>query len=207
MDTAIVWFRNNLRLQQNAVLQKAVENYKNIIYVYVLDDYYFGKTAFGFPKTGAFRAKFLIECLADLRRNIEAKGGSLLIYRGNTAKKLSQLVDAFNAKAVFAQKEQVGYEIEIEKEVASEINCSLDLIWDNTLYHPDNLPIKFEQIPFVFTDFRKICEKEGKVQVEFDKITDLFGDPNIISSALPSFDDLNTSKKTVDKRTSFSFIE
>ena len=68
----IVWFRQDLRLHDNEALTEALQHCDKIIPVYVFDTRtMLGKTRqFGFPKTGKFRAKFILESVEDLRRSL-----------------------------------------------------------------------------------------------------------------------------------------
>ena len=71
MSTALVWFRNDLRIHDHEPLHKALKNHDCILPFYCFEDKYFGKTAFGFEKTGAHRAQFLLESVTDLRQNLQ----------------------------------------------------------------------------------------------------------------------------------------
>ena len=69
-NTGLIWFRNNLRTEDNASLKKAVENCNKVIAVYCFDPKLFRIDEFGFQKTAKFRAQFLIETIADLKQNL-----------------------------------------------------------------------------------------------------------------------------------------
>ena len=72
---AIVWFRQDLRLHDNEALLDALKSADEVIPVYVFDPRIFkGKTKYGFPKTGSFRAKFILESVIDLRASLQAIG-------------------------------------------------------------------------------------------------------------------------------------
>ncbi|XP_020581170.1 cryptochrome DASH, chloroplastic/mitochondrial-like [Phalaenopsis equestris] len=59
---AIVWFRNDLRVLDNDALLQGWAASNALLPVYCVDPRHFGSThLFGFPKTGALRAKFLLE--------------------------------------------------------------------------------------------------------------------------------------------------
>lgn len=81
MATAIVWFRNNLRLHDNEALYRA-QQYDHVIPIFVVDPRWFNKTSFGFSKTGEHRAQFLIETLENLRSNLQDIGSNLIIRYG-----------------------------------------------------------------------------------------------------------------------------
>ena len=52
----IVWFRQDLRLHDNEALHEAMKKGDEIVPIYVFDErQFFGKTKFGFQKTGKFR--------------------------------------------------------------------------------------------------------------------------------------------------------
>ena len=50
-NTGLVWFRNNLRIQDNVSLKKAIDNHNKVIAVYFFDPKYFSVDKFGFKKT------------------------------------------------------------------------------------------------------------------------------------------------------------
>ena len=89
----LLWFRNDLRLHDHEPLHRAVQQNAQqgaeIIPLYCFDPRQFGQTPFGFPKTGAYRAQFLIETVADLRKGLRiARQRSDHSPRANPKKKL-----------------------------------------------------------------------------------------------------------------------
>jgi deoxyribodipyrimidine photo-lyase len=66
--TAIVWFKpTDLRLADNEPLVAAHASASRVLHVFVFDPVWHGRTAFGFPKCGHHRARFVLEAVADLR--------------------------------------------------------------------------------------------------------------------------------------------
>ena len=78
---SIHWFRNDLRLDDNPALQEALED-GEVLPVFVLDPRLWGEDRWGHVKTGPFRTQFRWESLQDLRSELEARGGALLIREG-----------------------------------------------------------------------------------------------------------------------------
>ena len=79
MRTRFIWFaRNDLRLHDNPVLAQiaAHKGDKEVLPVYLFDPRHFGTTHRGSAKTGAHRAKFLLESVVDLRTKLRAIGFS-----------------------------------------------------------------------------------------------------------------------------------
>ena len=100
--TAILWFRNDLRIHDNEALHDALEAAENVIPAYIFDPrVFFAKTKFGFPKVGKYRAKFIIESVQDLKTNLQKLGSDLYVRIGNPEDEIFELsiVAAYSAGA------------------------------------------------------------------------------------------------------------
>ncbi|KAH0453753.1 hypothetical protein IEQ34_018077 [Dendrobium chrysotoxum] len=178
---AIVWFRNDLRVVDNEALLQAWAGSKALLPVYFVDPRHFGSThLFGFPKTGALRAKFLLECLHDLKKNLKERGLDLLVKYGRPEDILPSIAKAFGAHTVFAHKETCSEELHVEKLVVKglqqvilpqhersnpkTVNPRLQLIWGSTMYHIEDLPFDAENLPDVYTQFRKSVESKSSIR-------------------------------------------
>jgi len=80
MQKSILWFRNDLRIADNEALFYAAKS-QELLPVYCLDPREFGKSKFGLPRMGYFRAKFLLESLLGLKSNLMNIGSNLLILK------------------------------------------------------------------------------------------------------------------------------
>ncbi|MEM1326426.1 MAG: DASH family cryptochrome [Bacteroidota bacterium] len=174
-DTAIVWFRYDLRLHDNEVLHRALENHDRVLPVYCFDPrHYTILDKLNFRKTDAKRAVFLMQSLTNLRQSLQAKGGNLYVAQGRAGEVLPALAKKVNASAIYAQKEIAAEELMEEQDVAAAIEDStieLYTTWGRTLYHLDDLPMAIEKIPRQFKAFRKPLTSQSKVR-------DLFNEPN-----------------------------
>ena len=93
----IVWFRQDLRLHDNEALTDALKSCEEVIPVFIFDERVFmGKTKFGFPKTGNFRAKFIIESVADLRQSLRQSGTDLIVRTGKPEEIIFELAQIRN---------------------------------------------------------------------------------------------------------------
>ena len=88
-ETALVWFRNNLRITDNTALTTAVNNHQKVIGYVSVPTSMFDLHPLGFIKTSYFRAKFLLESIKDLRAKLQKLNISLLI----STNELSELTD------------------------------------------------------------------------------------------------------------------
>ncbi|KAK7351428.1 hypothetical protein VNO77_10890 [Canavalia gladiata] len=212
--TAIVWFRNDLRVLDNEALYKAWLSSETVLPVYCVDPRLFATTYhFGFPKTGALRAQFLLECLADLRKNLMNKGLNLLIQHGKPEDILPSLAKSFGAHTVYAQKETCSEELNVERLVnkglqqvvtVSNYTPKLQLIWGTTMYHFDDLPFDATCLPDVYTQFRKIVEARCTVRACI-KLPASLGPPPLIEDwgCLPSLEQLGLCSQNVSKGMKF----
>ncbi|MDZ7681219.1 MAG: deoxyribodipyrimidine photo-lyase [Fodinibius sp.] len=161
MATALVWFRNDLRLHDNETLHKAAQ-FDEVIPVYVFDPRQFSTTSFGFPKTGPHRTRFLLETVDHLRESLRDIGSELVIRHGTCEEELPETgCSSISVDTVFAQKEITAEEIAVEQAVEASLQADLQFIWGHTLLHRDDIPYEPGGIPKVFTNFRKQCEKKA----------------------------------------------
>ncbi len=110
----LIWYRNDLRLHDREAISQALSEAAQIIPLYCFDPRHFRHTSFGFPKTGAFRAQFLLESIADLRKNWRSRGSDLLVRRGKPDRVIPDLVKQLEIDAVYYQAEVTSEELATE---------------------------------------------------------------------------------------------
>jgi len=207
MKRSIVWFKTDLRLQDNETLVQAIAQSDEIIPVYCFDDSHFTTTEFGFSKTGSFRAQFLFESLIDLDTNLRAIGSGLIIVKGKPELEIVNLAKKHEVNKVFSKKEVAFEEIQTQNLVEKEllkINCELETFDTSTLYHEQDLPFGIKDIPDVFTNFRKRVERESKIRAVFAKPSEI-NSPKIPSLELPTLADLSLKEIKMDNRAAIQF--
>ncbi len=167
MQTAIVWFTNDLRTDDQVALYQALQLKMPVVGVYCFDDRHFRALPLGFRKTGAFRTQFLLESVQDLQQQLKKLGIPLFIRQGKPEEALPPLAQALKAKYVLGSQEATSEEQHTQKAVAqrlTQIGCELKLYWQATLIHIDDLPYKVQLLPDIFTEFRKSVERNSKIR-------------------------------------------
>ena len=205
----LLWFRNDLRLHDHQPLYGAARTGQPIVPLYCFDPRQFGQTAFGFPKTGAYRAKFLLESVADLRRSLQALGSNLVIRTGQPEAIIPDLVTTLGIDTVYWHEEVTREEQAVEQALAAKLErlgAATQIYWGATLYHPDNLPFELAQLPEVFTHFRKQVEQRSTVDATFPAPAQLPPLPVIEPGALPSLADFGLAEPTADPRGVLPFV-
>jgi deoxyribodipyrimidine photo-lyase len=207
--TILVWFRNDLRIHDNEILLEAIRKADKILPVYCFDPFYFTKTSSGEYKTGNFRVKFLLESVADLRKNLQAHGAELIIRIGNPAEILPQLCEEYQVNEVYHHREVAYEETNISEQVEAalwKMRLNLKHFIGHTLYHKEDLPFPIKDIPDSFVTFKKKIERDSNVR----PCIDTPGDINIplITDAgeLPTLQQLGLDEPNADPRANTKFI-
>ena len=165
--TRLMWFRNDLRLHDNEALLTAAEGAHALLPVYVFDSRAFGKTASGFPKYGPYRSRFLLESLEDLRQQLQARGSDLIILQGKPEELIPELCNKHGISLISYHEEATDEELQAEQAVDDAVDAmdvEVASCWGASLYHLDDLPVDPDDMPDVFTPFRKKLEKMSQVR-------------------------------------------
>ncbi|MFM7396327.1 MAG: DASH family cryptochrome [Gammaproteobacteria bacterium] len=160
MNTFIVWFRNDLRLHDHRVLERAIEQGDRLLCVYVHDPRLDGPTRWGFPRLGRHRRVFLIDTLRDLDASLGQLGHRLWLTRGLPGEVLPKIAQSIGATNIFCEHIAAPEE---EQDVAAvrAAGVAVETIWQSSLLDPEDLPFEIASLPQVFTAFRKRIEAEG----------------------------------------------
>ncbi|WPP49380.1 DASH family cryptochrome [Catalinimonas niigatensis] len=204
----ILWFKNDLRLHDNVNLITALQNSKMVYPVYCFDPRNYQQTEIGLPKTGSFRGRFLLETLKDLRQNLREIGSDLIIRQGLPEKIIPALAKELMATVVYASREASPEEIRIDQAVEEELNhegISLELNWQSTLLHLDDIPWPIKRLPDTFTHFRKEAERTTKIRKALPRPVEMGAFSGIKVGDIPSLDDLGLAPPPFDERSVLRF--
>ncbi|WP_135663569.1 DASH family cryptochrome [Halorhabdus rudnickae] len=170
-ETAIAWFRRDLRTRDNPTLAAACGT-DRVVPVYCFDPRRYGPRAFGgnasfeYPGLGAGRAQFERESVTDLRERLRDAGRDLLVRHGRPDEVLSAILDHVGADSLHYQTLPIPDERTHEQQVRSVLpdDITLEPHWTHTLHHVDDLPTPPDEIPDTFTPWRNEVEAESRVR-------------------------------------------
>lgn len=152
----IVWFRGkDLRLTDHEPLLHALSQ-GEVIPLFVLDPFFFS------PRAAAelpHRMQFLLESLAALRRNLQAKGTQLLLARGPSVELVPALANLWQADAVVAQRWVEPFARVRDERVARRLGGRFRLFEGETLAHPDSVATQDSRPFSVYTPFARAFRK------------------------------------------------
>jgi len=206
-NIGLVWLNNNLRTRDNSVLQNAITNHESVIACYCFDPRHFESTQFGFKKIEKYRAKFIIETIQDLKSNLESLNIELFVALDIPENKLKELVNEFDISSIYLQKEWTRDEVELLKKVKNSLPDHINYFesFDQFLYHPEDISMEFQDIPQVFTTFRKKVEKHSRIRASIETKTCLSIQRLINNTSIPTLEDLGFKAFETHPNSAFPF--
>jgi len=203
MAKTIYWFRNDLRLHDQPALQK-LKDCDSLLPVYIVDERLFKKNSLGFASIGPFRIQFLLETLQNLKLNLKALGSNLLVFIGKSTEIFQKINKMYAFSAILAQKEHTAYEVKDEEDIEHFFPDKLKLHEGLTLINPKKVSFSIDQLPHVFTSFRKKVEKSGCIDDLTQRVTILPKLPQITLADNLADERLSVNEE-IDDRTAFPF--
>ena len=201
---SLVWFRNNMRVEDNSSLTKAINNSDNVIGFINIDPKNFLSTKYGFKKTEKYRAKFLLETISDLKSQLDKLNISLIITHKDFGQSINEIINQFEVTSIYTQTEWTRDELKEESFIPEEINLIKD--FDQFLFSPNDVRSLYDNIPRGFSNFRKKCEKYLSVNDTLSIPKSLNSDNKIsIDYPIPSLSDLGFKDFEVHKDSVFRF--
>ena len=202
---SLVWFRNDLRVDDHNGLKLALNNSNKVVGFYCFNPKVFSENKLGFKKTDIFRTKFLIETVDALKKNLEKNNISLIIKIGNPVDELLNVISDKNINNIYLQKEWTKEELDDENQLKNRSNNILfHSTFDQFLYNPDDVDNQF--VSDIFTNFRKYCEK--KIDVRYlTKSSFKLSSNNLLKEnyEAPSLNQLGFDDFILDNRSAFNF--
>ncbi|MDL2341796.1 MAG: deoxyribodipyrimidine photo-lyase [Patescibacteria group bacterium] len=119
MKTIIVWYRNDLRLSDHPALITAVEAADVVVPVFIFND-----SLLTGHHSSANRNRFLLECLSDLKHNLQAKGSDLLVRSGQAEEILVALANELEADEIYYSADYTPHAIKRDKAVKAALESA-----------------------------------------------------------------------------------
>ena len=209
--SGIVWFRQDLRLHDNEALLEAIKHCQEIIPVFIFDERVFaGKSRkLRLPKTGKFRAKFIIESIADLRSSLRALGSDLIVRVGKPEEEIFEIARTFKTSWVFCNRERTQEEEDVQDSLERNlwsIGQEVRFSRGKLLYYTADLPFPITHVPDTFTLFRKEVERFVNIRKPLPTPISLpLVDPSIDRGEIPTLQDFGLPDFVPDKRAVLPF--
>lgn len=159
----LFWFRYDLRLHDNAAIAALCKEVSQVTFVYILDDKNFTPNALGLSPMGKHRHIFLLQTLVDLKQQLAKFGHEFLVVKGSAAECLVELLKS-GQYTHLGVSQYCGYDETAELNTVKRFFDSLTVIETPTfgLFDAQTFPFSIEEMPDVFSPFRRKVEKHCK---------------------------------------------
>ncbi|HEX2010943.1 MAG TPA: deoxyribodipyrimidine photo-lyase, partial [Roseateles sp.] len=115
-DRALVWFRRDLRVDDQAALYHALKGARQVFCAFVLDR----DILDALPRADR-RVEFILQALRGLDRDLRALGGALIVRHGRAEELVPQLASELGVQAVFANHDDEPQALARDARVAQRL--------------------------------------------------------------------------------------
>ena len=128
----IIWFRRDLRLEDNQAVFEAVQAGEAILPIFIIDPYFYS-----WPEVGQKRVRFMFESLQNLHLNLLKLGSELVILEGNSVEILSNLQKLLLSNNF---RPNLYFNADVQTEYGKIRDLEVQTNWEKN--HPNSLHIK-----------------------------------------------------------------
>ena len=206
----VVWYRKDLRLNDNEALTCAIGQSDEVIPVYVFNEAeWLEDNPYGLRKIGPHRAQFLLESVHRLRAHFRALGIDLVVRVGKPEEEVFELAKATGANYVYANMERMPDEVETQNALERNLwsaGMEISFFRGKMLYYTQDLPFPIAHAPDTFSAFRKEVERFVPVRKPLST-PDAFAPwtCEVEVGALPDLEQLNQTCAMPDQRAEYVF--
>lgn len=148
-DTALVWFRRDLRLHDNPAWAAATSGHRRVVALYVLDDVPSGVA-------GHHRRRQHLAELHALDATLRRRGGRLMVRRGAPSVVVPAVVAATGAAAVHFNADVTPYARRRDHEVAATAGVPVHTTWGNLVLPPGSVRAGAGHVHKVFGAYHRV---------------------------------------------------
>ena len=156
---AIYWLRTDLRILDNAALCECLKKNQETIFI-------FAQTK-SLNRAGEIRQKFVDECFFSFKSDLEERGFTVLKTDLLFPEFIATLFSSHSFDSLYFTREYAWEERQEEilvEHFCREHDIALHPFDQGTLIAQKDLPFSLQEMPFVFTDFRKKIEVQLKIK-------------------------------------------
>jgi deoxyribodipyrimidine photo-lyase len=151
-EISIFWFRRDLRLEDNVGLFQALQSKYSVVPLFIFDD----SILDSLPKNDA-RVGFIHESLSEINKQLQEIGSSLLVKKGKTFDVWKSILEEYDVKEVFFNKDYEPYAIQRDTEICEllETNKTIAYSFKDQVIFEEKEITKADGLPYtVYTPFK-----------------------------------------------------
>lgn len=194
METAIFWFRRDLRLHDNKGLFFALSENKNVLPIFIFDP----EILSTLPKNDA-RVQFIHENLIEINKQLSKISKNLYVFHDNPKHVFEKLVEKHAISTVYTNRDYEPYALERDTQIESLLkakNIDFKTFKDQVIFEKKEI-VKNDGDPYmVYTPYKnKWKETFRGIKIENYKSENLLSNLyNPESYTIPSLNDIGFEK-------------
>lgn len=149
----LMWFRRDLRVDDNAALYHALRSCRQVVCVFVFDRAILD----ALPRADR-RVEFIRESLVELDLELRQLGGGLIVRHAVAEEEIARLAHSLDVQAVFANRDDEPAALERDAQVLGALanaGVAFHTHKDHTLFERDEVLTKTSQPYTVFTPYKR----------------------------------------------------
>lgn len=157
IDAALMWFRRDLRVGDNAALYAALKASRRVYCVFVYDT----EILDVLPSRADRRVEFIVQSVDELGRELAARGGRLIVLHGSARAEIPRLAAVLGVQAVYANHDYEPAALARDAAVAQALHpCEFLTRKDQVIFEKDEI-LTQGGTPFsVFTPYKNAWLKK-----------------------------------------------
>ena len=196
-EITLFWFRRDLRLEDNVGLFHALESKYPVIPLFIFDD----SILDSLPKNDA-RVGFIHDSLSKINHKLQETGSSLLVKKGKTEKVWQVLLQEFNVKEVFFNKDYEPYAIKRDMVICEllESNKTACFSFKDQVIFEEKEITKSDGLPYtVYTPYKnKWLEKyQSMAPVQEFEATEKFSNFHKSNFTFPTLEQIGFEESSI----------
>ncbi len=152
---SIIWFRRDLRLDDNAALYYALKSGDDVVPIFIFDK----NILDDLEEKKDRRVEFIYNTLQDMQADLKKRKSSLEVYYGTPEEVYEKLIQKYTIKTVFANEDYEQYAIDRDNTINNILhqqNGELKLYKDQVIFAKNEIKKKNGQPYTVFTPYSKL---------------------------------------------------
>lgn len=201
-NITIYCFRNDLRLIDNPAFLKAASESDILLplFCHPNNDLIYKSV----KRVGIHRQTFLRQALNQLSASLKLMGSDLIEVQGNICDQIKKIADAIGATNIFFEKIIAPEELEQEALIRN-LGIPVVTFWQSSMIDPSELPFEPQNMPDIFTEFRKQIElKNIEIKTLAQSPLKL---PPLPNKKFESDININFTKEIKNQKSSFPYTE
>jgi len=153
-ERALVWFRRDLRVEDNAAFSRALDEAKAVYCVFVFDT----ELLDALTEKCDRRVEFIWQSLQELKAGLQALGGDLHVLYGRARDEVPALVSRLDVQAVYANDDYEPAALARDNDVRDRLaaqRCAWHAFKDQVIFEKSEI-LNADKRPYVvFTPYKK----------------------------------------------------